>query len=149
MTTRRPLMQAATGALNSESWWGATRRWLRNGVPPVPARPRIGLALSCGFARGIAHIGVLRVLEQHHIPIDFVAGVSAGSIVAAAWASGADSTAIERAARSMKFSDVARWTINRMGLAGRDRIVAFLARLLKVTRFEDMKIPLAVVATDL
>ena len=45
-------------------------------------RPRVGLALSGGVARGFAHIGVLRVLEEHHIPIDYIAGTSAGSLVA-------------------------------------------------------------------
>lgn len=102
-----------------------------------------------GFARGIAHIGVLRVLERNSIPIHAIAGVSSGSIVAAAFASGTSAAEIERLARAMKFSDVARWTISRLGLAGNDRMVAFLSRLLKTDRFENMRIPLAVVATDL
>ncbi len=130
-------------------WWQRTGNWLRGGLTRKPAAPRIGLALGGGFARGIAHIGVLRVLEQNKIPISAVAGVSSGAIVAAAFASGSSADEIEKVALSMKFRDVARWTLNLRGLAGNDRMAKFLARLLKVTRFEDMKIPLAIVATDL
>ena len=118
--------------------------------PFLPKEPlRIGLALGGGFARGIAHAGVLKVLEQNHVPIDVIAGVSAGAIVAAAYASGASPEEIARAGCSMRFTDVARWSINRMGFVGSDRMEKFLKRLLKAFRFEDMKLPLAVVATDL
>jgi NTE family protein len=131
------------------SWREATRHWWGRVHPHSAPGPRIGLALGGGFARGIAHVGVLRVLEQHNIPIHCISGVSAGAMVAAAYASGSSPSEIEQVGRSMKFSDVARWTINRLGLAGSDRMVRFLGRLLKTNRFEDMKIPLAVVATDL
>jgi NTE family protein len=131
------------------SWWDATRNWLRSGISRTRSTPRIGLALGGGFARGIAHVGVLRAFEKNGIPIHAVAGVSAGSMVAAAMAGGADSKHIEEIALSMKLRDVARWTISRYGLAGSDRMIQFLGRLLKATRFEDMKLPLAVVATDL
>lgn len=132
-----------------DSWWEAARIWIRNGKRKGPSRPRIGLALGGGFARGIAHIGVLRALEKNNIPIDAVAGVSSGAIVAAAAASGATADEIQAVALSMKFRDVARWTVNLMGLAGSDRMASFLTRLLKKSQFEDMKIPLAIVATDL
>ncbi len=131
------------------AWWDSTRDWWDRRVTRMASTPRIGLALGGGFARGIAHIGVLRVLEQNSIPIHCIAGVSAGAMVAAAFASGASSSEIETIGRSMKFSDVARWTISRLGLAGSDRMVPFCGRLLKANRFEDMKVPLAVVATDL
>jgi NTE family protein len=88
-------------------------------------------------------------LEEERIPLHAIAGVSAGAMAAAAFASGASSYDIERVAGCMKFSDVARWTINRLGLAGSERMCRFLGRLLKTTRFEEMKIPLAVVATAL
>jgi NTE family protein len=64
-------------------------------------------------------------------------------------ASGSSADEIQQIALSMKFRDVARWTVNLQGLAGNDRMIAFLARLLKTDRFEDMRIPLAIVATDL
>ena len=110
---------------------------------------RIGLALGGGFARGIAHAGVLKVLDQHHIPIHCVTGVSAGSIVAAAYASGAPPGEIARAGCSMRFRDVGRWRPGRLGLVGSERMNGFLKRLLKTYRFEEMRIPLGVLATDL
>src|ERR1700690_770613 len=69
-------------------------------------RPKIGLALGGGFARGIAHIGVLRVLEQHHIPVDFIAGTSVGALVAATYASGASLDEMERHGSLTKFGEI-------------------------------------------
>jgi NTE family protein len=109
---------------------------------------RIGVALGGGFARGLAHIGVLRVLEQNGIPLYCITGVSAGAIVAAAYASGATPAEIAQAGSAMRFTDVARWTIARMGIAGSERMERFLRKLLKCYTFEQMRIPLGVVATD-
>jgi NTE family protein len=131
------------------SWFEATARWFGRGMSAKSRQPRIGLALGGGFARGIAHIGVIRALEKNNIPIHAVAGVSSGAMVAAAMAGGSTADEIQEVALSMKFRDVARWTVNLLGLAGNDRMITFLARLLKVNRFEDMRIPLAIVATDL
>jgi NTE family protein len=120
---------------------------------PQPSLPkeslRIGVALGGGFARGIAHAGVLKVLDRNHVPIHAIAGISAGAIVAAAYASGASPDEIAKIGSSMRFADVARWTIPRTGLMGSERMEKFLRRLLKCYRFEDMKIPLGVIATDL
>lgn len=116
---------------------------------PAAVTPRIGLALGGGFARGIAHVGVLRILERHGIPLHVITGVSAGSIVAAAYASGSAPDDIARAACSMRITDVARWSLCRMGFMGSERMKRFLEGLLKTDRFEEMRIPLGVVATDL
>ena len=125
------------------------REWLRRSRLNLKRTPKIGIALGGGFARGIAHVGVLRAFEKHGIPIHAIAGVSAGSIAAAAYASGMPLAEIESVARGMRFRDVARWTLSPLGLAGTDRMGAFLERLLAATRFEDMRTPLAVVASDL
>ena len=114
----------------------------------VPAPMRLGLALGGGFARGLAHIGVLSVFEQNGIPIHCITGVSAGAIVAAAYASGATPAEIAAAGTAMRFTDVARWTIARMGIAGSERMDRFLRKLLKCYSFEQMRIPLGIVATD-
>ena len=114
-----------------------------------PAEPRIGLALGGGFARGIAHAGVFEIFEHHGIPLHCITGVSAGSIVAAAYASGAEADEIARVGCSMRFRDVARWSLCRMGFMVSERMKPFLEGLLKTTRFEEMRIPLGVVATDL
>jgi NTE family protein len=131
----------------SSGWVSGLRRWARSGAGRTG--PVVGVALGGGFARGIAHLGVLRVLEKNNVPIHVIAGVSAGAMVAAAYASGRTIEEIAGAARAMRFSDVARWSLNPLGLAGSDRMSEFLARLLKVYRFEQMRLPLAVVATDL
>jgi len=132
-------------------WVTALKLWRRrrSSTPSFPSLPRIGLALGGGFARGIAHAGLLRVFEQNGIPIHAIAGVSAGSIVAAAYASGATADEIAAIGCSMRFGDVARWSLSRMGFVVSERMARFLRGLLKVTRFEDMRIPLGVVATDL
>ncbi|HEY0385196.1 MAG TPA: patatin-like phospholipase family protein [Pyrinomonadaceae bacterium] len=112
-------------------------------------RPRIGLALSGGAARGIAHIGVLRVLAEHQIPIDFVAGTSAGSLVAAALAAGLSLSEIEAIARNLRWRDVGRMTLSRLGIQSNARMEEYVRARLPITRFEDLKLPLAIVATDL
>ncbi len=114
----------------------------------IPAPMRLGLALGGGFARGLAHIGVLQVFEENEIPVHCIAGVSAGAIVAAAYASGATPAEIAAAGSAMRFTDVARWTIGRMGFAGSDRMDRFLRNILKCRTFDEMRIPLGVVATD-
>jgi NTE family protein len=121
---------------------------LREPVAAVGA-PRIGLALGGGFARGIAHAGVLRTFAQHGIPLHCITGVSAGSIVAAAYASGTPADEIADIGSSMRISDVARWSLCRMGFMGTERMNGFLGRLLGTYRFESMRIPLGIVATDL
>ena len=123
-------------------------RLLDPGVSP-PVTPKIGLALGGGFARGIAHAGVLRVFERNSIPIQCVTGVSSGAIVAAAYASGATPGEIARAGCSLRFGDIGKWSLCRMGLAATERMTKFLERLLKNYRFEKMAIPLGVLATDL
>lgn len=113
-----------------------------------PDRPRIGLALGGGFARGLAHIGVLKVLEQNGIPIDLVAGTSVGALIGAAYCSGVSARELEEIARMVRFRDFARWTLSRLGFASNDRMARFLEKLLKARTFEELRIPLAVSATD-
>src|SRR5437762_8686616 len=127
----------------------ALRHRTRVRRPRAGIRPRIGLALGGGFARGIAHTGVLMAFERHGIPLHCVTGVSAGSIVAAAYASGVTPDDIARAGSSVRFRDVARWSLCRMGFMATERMKRFLERLLKAHRFEEMRIPLGIVATDL
>jgi NTE family protein len=115
----------------------------------MPSRPGVGLALGGGFARGFAHLGVLQVLEQHHIPISHIAGTSVGSILGAAYASGAPLARIIETCRTLRFRDIARWRVSRLGLASNQRLENLIARVFESRQFEDLRIPLAVVATDL
>jgi NTE family protein len=117
---------------------------------PAPSHkvPAIGLALGGGFARGIAHVGVLKVLEEAGIPIRVVTGTSVGALIGASYCSGLCATELEEVARSVRFTSFARWTLSRYGFASNDRMVAFLARTLRVRTFEELRIPLGVTATD-
>lgn len=112
-------------------------------------RPRVGLALGGGFARGIAHVGVLKVFVENQIPIDALAGTSSGSIAAAAFASGCSVEELILAARSLRWNRFARWTIPRLGFATNERMDFLLANILHCRTFEQLKIPLAVVAADI
>jgi NTE family protein len=121
---------------------------LRNEAVPA-CRPGIGLALGGGFARGFAHLGVLQVLEQNHIPIACIAGTSVGSILGAAYASGAPLARIIATCRTLRFRDIGSWRVSRLGLASNHRLGDLVERVFDSKQFDDLRIPLAVVATDL
>lgn len=112
-------------------------------------QPRIGLALSGGAARGIAHIGVLRALSENKINVDCIAGTSAGALVGGALASGMSLSEIEEIGRSLRWRDVGRMTMSRLGIQSNARLEEYLRQHLPVTRFEELTIPFAAVATDL
>lgn len=112
-------------------------------------RPTISLALSGGAARGMAHVGVLKAFDEHSIPVDFIVGTSAGSIVGGALAAGMPINEISELAQSLKWRDIGRMTMSRLGVQSNERLEAFLRGRLPVTRFEELKVPFAAVATDL
>jgi NTE family protein len=116
-------------------------------LTPQP-RPKVGLALGGGFARGLAHIGVIKVFEQEGIPIDFVGGTSMGACIGAAYCSGVSAKELEELAALLKFSHFARFSLSRVGLWNNDRLGILLSKVLKAKTFEELKIPLAVTATD-
>src|ERR671926_929970 len=111
--------------------------------------PRIGLALSGGAARGMAHVGVLRALIENDIPIDCIAGTSAGSIVGGAYASGMSLDEIRGFGRTLRWRDIGRVTMSRLGIQSNERLEQYLRARLPVTKFEELKIPFAAVATEL
>src|SRR5579864_6997440 len=128
-------------------------RELKRQHPAPPAeskqRPRIGLALGGGFARGLAHIGVLEVFEEENIPIDFIAGTSVGAVIGAAYAGGISAKELEEIAALVRFKDFSRWTFSRFGLFSNDKMSIFLRKVLRCKTFEELKIPLAIAATDI
>jgi NTE family protein len=97
----------------------------------------------------MAHVGVLRALIENNIPIDFIAGTSAGAIVAGAYAAGMPIDEIAAFGRDLRWRHVGRMTVSRWGMQSNERLEQFLRKRLPVTRFEDLKVPMAVVATDL
>src|SRR5437867_999340 len=93
----------------------SARRTLNESSAAKPSRAGVGLALGGGFARGFAHLGVLQVLEQNHVPISHIAGTSVGSILGAAYASGAPLSRIIETCRTLRLRDIARWRVGRPG----------------------------------
>src|SRR5271165_3068850 len=128
-------LHAATQKLRAFAYGGNARP---NG------RPRVGLALAGGFARGIAHIGVLRVLREAKIPVDVVAGTSVGALIGVGYCAGTPLETMERVASETKFTDFGRWTPSWLGLATNARIEQFAAKMSPKTRFEELETPLAI-----
>ena len=112
-------------------------------------RPRVGLALAGGFARGIAHLGVLRVLREAGIPIDCVAGTSVGALIAVGYCAGASLEEMAKVGASTSFTDFGRWTPSWLGLATNQRMEKYLARFTPVKTFEELLTPLAIATTDI
>jgi NTE family protein len=115
----------------------------------APLKSGIALALGGGFARGYAHLGVLRVFKEHDIAISCLTGSSIGSIIAAAYASGISLPRIIAKCREIRFRDFAKWRVSRFGLASNERLGALVQRYFDSKQFEDLRIPIGIVATDL
>jgi NTE family protein len=125
------------------------REFTHSNEPERKGRPRVGLALAGGFARGIAHIGVLRAFREAGIPIDCVAGTSVGALIGAGYCSGASLEKMEEIGQTTSFTDFGRWTPSWLGLATNQRMEKYLARMTSATTFAELKIPLAISATDI
>lgn len=116
-------------------------------VPPKP--PRIGLALGGGAARGFAHIGVIQVLEESGIRPDLVVGTSAGSLVAAIYASGRSGAQMAYLADTLDESVFTDWVYPGRGLLRGEGLAKFVRDQTGGLKIEQMRIPLGIVATDL
>src|SRR6266704_66359 len=136
--------------------------WLHNAVDRVrefaytepqaagPAgRPKVCVSLGGGFVRGIAYSGVLSVLEEERIPVDYLAGTSAGAMLAIAYASGHPIHEIVEQARATRFKDFGNWKLSWLGLASNQKLAHYPRKFLGVSSFEELRIPLAIAATDL
>lgn len=113
------------------------------------ARKKIGIALSGGAARGFAHLGVLKVLVQHDIPIDFISGTSAGSIVGAAFACGLSIEEIIEISKKISWFRIAGFSYSAKGLLSNHAMGEFFRRNFPFDKFEDLPIPFAAIACDL
>jgi NTE family protein len=139
--------------LNAVDWLRTAKDKLRSfaGIEETlaPAPHRVGLALAGGFARGIAHIGVLRALKSAGIPIDVVAGTSVGALIGACYCAGVPLDEMQHIATTTTFHDFGRWTPSWLGLATNQRMEKYLARFTPATTFEELTTPLAIAATDI
>ena len=113
---------------------------------------KIGLALGSGSARGLAHIGVLRVLKEEGIPIDMIAGTSMGAVVGGLYALRRDITRIEELAGEISWRrllSLVDLTFHRTGLIRGQRVIAWAKSIIGDVQFSDLEIPFACVATDI
>ena len=124
-------------------------------APPVTEmpRPKIALVLGGGAARGFAHVGVIRALEQEKIPIDMIVGTSVGSLIGAIYANDMNSFELEWTAFTLGKDDLFDYgifsAITGMGLARGDKLEEFVRTKVSTANIEDLKLPFAAVATDL
>jgi NTE family protein len=114
--------------------------------------PKLGLALGSGAARGLAHIGVLKVLEEAKIPIDIITGTSIGALIGAMYAAGVPVAQMEEVALTIDWRKMARLldpVLPTSGLTDSRKLVAFISELLPAREFEELQQTLAVTATDI
>jgi NTE family protein len=110
---------------------------------------KVGLALGSGAAKGLAHIGVLKVLVREKIPIHLLTGSSIGSLIGALFAAGADLNMLEKLSCSLQQKQLFDLVVPRLGLIKGDKIEALVRLLTKNMNFCDLNIPLYVVAVDI
>lgn len=114
-----------------------------------PQKHKLGLALSGGGAKGFAHLGVFKILEEKGLTPDIIAGTSAGALMGALFADGYKPEEIKELFTGREFSEFAQFQLPKSGLFDSTRFRLFLKRHLRAKTFEELKIPLIVVATDL
>jgi len=121
-----------------------------------PARPRVAVVLSGGGARGLAHIGVLRVFEEEGVPVDIVVGTSVGALIGALYAAGIPVDKIEKLGENVGWNDMAdvSWaSFLQLFLTERmlptEKMEKYIADNIGTMRFDQLNIPFACVATDL
>src|SRR5687768_15695004 len=123
-------------------------------APPQPVAkraPKIGLALGGGAARGFAHVGVIQVLEEAGLRPDLVVGTSAGSLVAALYASGRTGAQLQQVAQDMEEAAFTDWTlpIFSRGMLRGEALARYVNAQVGGKLIEQMPLPLGIVATDL
>jgi NTE family protein len=118
---------------------------------PAPRQPKIALVLGGGSAKGFAHVGVIRALEQEKIPIHMIVGTSVGSLIGGLYAANPDSFQLEWLAFKIERGDILDFSIvhSRLGPVQGTKLESFIENNVKVKRVEDTRIPFTPIATDL
>jgi NTE family protein len=112
-------------------------------------KPKVGLALGSGGARGFAHLGVLKALEEHQIPIDYIAGSSMGGLVASFYGIGQNIEQLIKLSLAFKRKFYMDFTVPKMGFISGNRVKEFIRLFTHGKNLEDLRLPVAVIATDL
>ncbi len=113
------------------------------------AKPKVGLALGSGGARGFSHLGVIKVLEEHNIPIDVIAGSSMGALIGTLYGAGQSVPHLYKLAKYFKRKYFLDITVPKMGFIQGNKIQEYIKIFTYGKKYEDFSIPVAVVATDL
>ena len=112
-------------------------------------KPRIGLVMGAGSARGLAHIGVLQVFEEHKVPFDFIVGSSMGAMVGGVYACGTNLKMLDKMVETMDHNLFLDVNVPRLGFIAGKKVAVLLDLMTKRKDFADLIIPTSVVATDL
>ena len=121
-------------------------------MKPFRKKRKVGLALGGGASRGVAHIGVLKVLEEEKIPIDMIAGTSIGALLGAVYAREKNISQIEELALGIdrkKLASLVDPTLPRVGLIAGKKVKDLLKSIIGEVKFADLMVPFACVATDI
>jgi NTE family protein len=110
---------------------------------------KIGLALSGGAARGFAHLGVVKVLQENNIPIDIIAGTSAGSLVGGGIASGMSVEELLKLSEKLSWLKIGKLSLSMFGLQNNEPLAEFVRKNYPIKNIEDLLIPFAAIAADL
>lgn len=147
---------AGSGSMGTAADGVTDALWLKLRTLPAGRRPRVGLVLSGGGARGLAHIGVLKVLERERVPVDLVVGTSVGAIVGALYAAGVPASDIEGMASAVgwdQLTDLSSARVVRLLVSERllstKKMEKYLQERIGETSFADLKTPFACLATDI
>ncbi len=112
-------------------------------------KPKIGLALGSGGARGFAHLGIIKILKEENIPIDLIAGSSMGALVGAFYGAGQDINKLYKLANAFKRKYYLDFTVPKMGFIAGNRVRELIRIFTKDKTIEELDIPVSIVATDL
>jgi len=123
-------------------------------IPELPAQPppkpvKIALVLGAGSSKGFAHIGVLKILESHKIPIHMIVGTSVGSAIGSLYASGLNAFELQKLSFAIEQKDIVDLTLPENGFIKGERLEDFINRMVKKAPIEKLKIPFYAVATEI
>jgi NTE family protein len=118
--------------------------------PPAVEKPvKVAVVLGAGAAKGLAHIGVLKVLEANHIPVNMIVGTSAGSFVGSLYAYGFNAFQLQKISFDIQQSELVDYTIPDNGFIKGEKLEGYINRMLRNTPMEKLRIPFFAVATDI
>jgi NTE family protein len=118
--------------------------------PPAVEKPvKVAVVLGAGAAKGFAHIGVLKVLEANHIPVNMIVGTSAGSFVGSLYAYGFNAFQLQKISFDIQQSELVDYTIPDNGFIKGEKLEGYINRMLRNTTMEKLRIPFFAVATDI